>query len=495
MFEVGDGRAIRRCSISLLRRRPARAGVAEAAFDAQPCLKRRAVDTAPQADTSLKTLLTLAWPIIISRASQTVVGLSDTLMVAHLGAAALAATATGGMNAFTLFILPMGVTFIVSSFASQLFGKGDLAGARRYGWYGLIVAMGTLVICLASWPLIDAALEQLPYTVEVRTLMGTYLRIRLLSGGAAIGLEALANYYGGLGRTRPGMAANIVAMVFNVAGNWVLIDGHLGAPALGVAGAAWASTLATTIAFVGFFTYFVREGRPEARAKLDLKEFGRMLRFGLPSGFNWLFEFLAFVFFANVVVAGLGTPALAAMNSVMSLNSASFMPAFGLASAGAILVGQAIGANRKDDVPGIVRLTARTALVWQGSVGLLCLLAPALLIAPFAQGEGGAEVAVIGVRMLMVSAAWQLFDAVGMTVAEALRGAGDTLFPMGARIALAWLVFVPGSYLSVRVFGWGDVGATSWLVAYLGLLALVVLLRFRAGSWRTVQLTSEPTAP
>lgn len=441
---------------------------------------------------SLRTLLTLAWPIIVSRASQTIVGLSDTLMVAHLGASALAATATGSLNAMTVLIMPMGVTFIVSSFSSQLFGKGDLAGARRYGWYGLFVAAGTFVLSLATLPFIDPVLAQLSYTAEVRALMTAYLQVRLLSAGAAIGIEALSNYYGGLGRTRPGMAANLVAMVFNVLGNWALIDGHLGLPGLGVVGAAWASTVSTVIAFVGFGLYFWREGRGVARTRLALPEFTRMLRFGLPSGFNWLFEFGAYVFFTNVVVAGLGTAALAAMNSVMSINSVSFMPAFGLSSAGAILVGQAIGAARKDDVGGVVKLTALTALVWQGSVGVVCLLFAAPLIAPFAQGEGAAEVATIGARMLMLSAAWQVFDAVSMTVAEALRGAGDTLFPMAARIALAWIIFVPGSYYAVRELGWGDVGAIAWLVIYLAMLALVVTLRFRAGSWRDIALVDGP---
>jgi MATE family multidrug resistance protein len=447
------------------------------------------------APANLRTLLTLAWPIVIGRASQTIIGLSDTLMVAHLGAAALASTATGGMNAFTLLILPMGITFIVSSFASQMYGKGDAVGARRYGWYGLLVALFTLLLCLASWPFIDLALAQLSYSEDVRLLMSGYLRIRLLSGGAAIGIEALSNYYGGLGRTRPGMVANVFAMVLNVLGNWVLIDGHFGLPAMGVAGSALASTIATTLGFIGFFIYFFRDGDPKSPAKPEWAEFGRMLRFGLPSGLNWLFEFGAFVFFANVVVAGLGTPALAAMNSVMSLNSTSFMPAMGLASAGAILVGQAIGANRKDEVPGVVRLTVTATLVWQGSVGLLCLAIPSLLIAPFSSGEGGAEVALIGSRMLMISAAWQLFDAIGMSIAEALRGAGDTLFPMVARLAISWLIFVPGSYYTVRHLGWGDVGATWWLVGYLALLAMAVFLRFRAGSWRNVQLVQGDGLP
>jgi MATE family multidrug resistance protein len=169
------------------------------------------------------------------------------------------------------------------------------------------------------------------------------------------------------------------------------------------------------------------------------------------------------------------------------------MPAFGLASAGAILVGQAIGANRKDSVPRVVRLTATATVAWQGAVGILCLVAPALLIAPFARGQGGPEVAEIGARMLMVSAAWQLFDAIAMAVAEALRSAGDTFFPMMARIAIAWLVFVPGSYITVTHYGWGDVGAIGWLVLYLVLLAIVVSLRFRSGAWRTMELV-EPAA-
>ncbi len=443
---------------------------------------------APHRPATLGTLLTLAGPIIISRASQTVVGLSDALMVAHLGAAALASTATGGLNSYTVLILPMGITFIVASFASQLYGKGDLAGARRYGWYGLLVALGTLVLSIAAQPLIEPVLSLFSYTDEVRTLMAAYIRIRLLSSGAAIGIEALSNYYGGLGRTWPGMVANLFAMVFNVLGNWLLIDGHWGMPAMGVAGSAWASTLATTIGFVGFLVFFLSEAKPEAKSKLQLAEFGRMLRFGLPSGINWLFDFGAFVFFANVVVGGLGTAALAAMNSVMSINSVSFMPAFGVASASAILVGQAIGAGRKDDVPGVVRLAALTALTWQCSVGLVCALIPTLLMSFFAKGEGALQVATIGRRMLMISAAWQVFDAIGNTVAESLRGAGDTLFPMAARIAIAWLIFVPGSYITVRYYGWGDVGATLWLVAYLAMLAAALFLRFQAGSWRRIEL-------
>jgi MATE family multidrug resistance protein len=172
------------------------------------------------------------------------------------------------------------------------------------------------------------------------------------------------------------------------------------------------------------------------------------------------------------------------------------MPAFGIATAGAILVGQAIGASRHEDVPRAVKLTATVAGVWQGAVGLSYLLAPALLMAPFIdQRTATPDLVRIGTVMLMLSASWQLFDSVAMTLAEALRAAGDTAFSMWARVGLAWAVFIPGVYLSVKVLGGDHVPATIWLVVYIALLAAVLLWRFRRGAWRRIDLTgSQPEA-
>jgi MATE family multidrug resistance protein len=445
---------------------------------------------------SIPALLALAWPIIISRSTQVVIGLADALMVAGLGEASLAATTTGALNVFCVLILPMGTVFIVSSFSSQLFGRGDLAGARRYGFYGLAVAAATQVACLAVIPGLAAVLGYFDYAADVRALMADYLAWRLLSGGAAIGNEALGAYYSGLGRTRLPMVANVVAMVLNVTGNWVFIFGHLGAPALGVTGAAIASSLATGLAFLGLAWFFLAEGgRTGARVpRLHWRELRRMLRFGLPSGFNWFFEFFAFNFFVNVVVAGLGTTALAALMAVFQLNSAAFMPAFGLASAGAILVGQSIGAGRKDDVPRAVKLTFLAAGSWQGLVSVAYVVLPGLLMRPFVNPAEGTALLVVGVRMLMLSAAWQLFDAAAMTLGEALRAAGDTAFTLWARVSIAWLVFVPGSLATVWVFGGGDVAAVLWVVLYLAILAAVLFLRFAGGAWRRIELVETPVA-
>lgn len=439
----------------------------------------------------MRALLTLAWPIVVSRASQTIVGFADAVMVSPLGEDALAAVTTGAMNAFLAFIFPMGLVFIVGSFAAQLFGRGDPGGARRYGVYGLIISLMAGVASVAAIPLVPELVALVDMSPAVSAGVTTYLDIRLLAATFVVGLEALGAYYGGLGNTRLPMVAQLVAMGANVALNAVLIEGGLGIPALGIAGAAWASVLATAIAFVGLLVAFLRhagEPQPAPVGRLRVSELWRVVRFGGPSGLNWFLEFGAFMYFIDVVVAGLGTSALAGFMAVMQLNSMSFMPAFGIASSGAVFVGQAIGADRKDDVGHTVRLTLIAAAVWQGAVGVLYVVIPALLLSPFARGEGmAASLVVVAIPMLRVSAAWQLFDSVASVLAEALRAAGDTTFPLVARIVIAWVFFTPVASLVVGRTG-SSVVATLVVVGYIGMVALVVAWRFRRGTWRSIAL-------
>jgi MATE family multidrug resistance protein len=453
---------------------------------------------------TFRTLILLAWPVVIARATQSLVGLADSLFVAPLGEAQLAATTTGALDSFALMILPFGVAFIVQSFAAQLAGKGRAADARRYAWYGLAIAGVTLIASLLAQPFVPMAVDALDADPEVRGFMTTYIQLRLLSMGAAVGIEVLGNWYAGLGNTRMQLWTGVFVMVSNVGLDWLLITGNLGAPAWGVAGAAIASSIATWLGFLGLAWCFHAGvgGAPRATGKLGLRwsELRRLVRFGLPNGINWFLEFAAFLFFINIVVVDLGTSSLAALNVVIQINSVSFMPAFGIASAGAILAGQTIGAGRHDDVPHIVRLTMRTTAVWMVGVGLLYLVAPAQLIGLFepdvrlfdpgsASGISEETLLAVGIVMLQISAAWQLFDACAMTLSEALRSAGDTTWPMLARLGLAWVLFVPGSVIAVMVLDGGAVAAMVCLAAYLAALAGALAWRFQGGAWRKIDLT------
>lgn len=454
--------------------------------------------SAPAGASALRRLFQLAWPIVLARASQSVIGFCDALMVAPLGEAPLAAVTTGALNAFLVIILPSGAVFILQSFTSQLRGRGELAAVRRYAWYGLTFAVLAQLVALLVIPLFPLLLAQLHYDALVRDHMATYLAIRLLSVGPAVAIEAFGNWYGGLGNTRMAMIAGVTAMVGNVIGNYLLIEPRLGLPGYGVAGAAWASTFSSCLGLLVIAVPFARGwGAPPrpARLQLQAREFWRVLRFGVPNGVNWFLEFAAFIVFINVMVAHLGTTALAAFNVVIQLNSIAFMPAFGLGSAGAILVGESIGRRDYGAARGYVRLTVTVAAAWMASVGVSYFVLPGALMRIFAQpGEQLTQFLELGTVMLTFSAFWQLFDAVGITLSESLRAAGDTTWCMLIRIVLAWLVFIPGAWFLVIRSGGGVNAVMTMMVVYILLLAGAFALRFLSGKWQNIDLIGEPEA-
>ena len=471
-----------------------------------PALAGALVRVYPRAPMTagLRQLLTLAWPIVLARSAQAAIGFADAAMIAYLGQDALAATTTGALNTFGLMILPMGIVFIVQSFAAQLVGQKDIGGARRYAWYGLLLAAVTQLVAIAAIPLVALSLAQLNYTPAVQLLMTSYISIRLLGIGAAVGIETLGNWYGGLGDTRLALLSNVVAMVVNIGLNWVLIYGHLGFAPMGVAGAAIASVIATWIGFIVVAAVFLRGYMPGSvglavvagAGRLRWAEFTRMLRFGLPNGLNWFLEFSAFLAFINLIFADLGTLAFAALMVVIQVNSISFMPAFGLSSAGAILVGQAIGAGQHDLVPAIVRRTGLVAATWQGLVGIVYFLLPVPIMALFAEDKYAvSELARLGAVLLAISAAWQLFDAAVMTISEALRAAGDTAWVLWARVGLAWVVWLPLSLWVVYGLGGGPPAATACMLVYFVTLTAAVWWRFRSGAWRHIDLTGRSDVP
>jgi MATE family multidrug resistance protein len=445
----------------------------------------------------VRPLLALAWPVVLARSTQAVVGLSDALMVSGLGRDALTATTTGAVNALTAVMLPLGTVFIVQSFVAQLVGKGQAGETRRYAWYGLGLALAAGLLALLALPLVRPMLGLFDYDPAVERLMGDYLVIRLSSTAAIVGVEALGNWFGGHGNTRVQMWAGVITMIANLAGNWLLIGGHAGAPAMGVAGAALASAIASWIGLAFVLAIFLRGGggTPKATSRVQWRwsELRRVLRFGLPNGANWFLEFGAFSVVINVVVAALGTVTLGALNVVIQVNSVAFMPAFGVATAGAILAGQAIGAGAHDRVWSILRLTLTTTAVWMAAVGLVYTLIPAVVMRRFvdpAEADPDALVR-IGAPMLALSAAWQLFDATALTLSETLRAAGDTAWCLKARVVLAWFVFVPAGTLVVFVFDGGSLAVIGCLIGYLALLACAMAWRYRSGAWRSIDLTGK----
>lgn len=447
---------------------------------------------------TLRTLLALAWPVVLARATQAVVGLGDAIMVAPLGEDALAAVTTGALNTFVAVILPMGTVFIVQSFVAQLVGQRRADETHRFAWYGLALALIATVLGLAAMPLLRPAMALFDHEPAVLDPMISYMWIRLTSIGAIVAMEALGNWYSGLGNTHMQMRASVFTMVIDLLGNWLLIEGNAGFPALGVEGAALTSAISSWLGF-GYLAFAFHRGwgdapRPRPGDRPRWSEFVRVVRFGLPNGFNWFLEFGAFAIFLNVVVTELGRTTLAALNVIIQVNSVAFMPAFGIATAGAILAGQAIGAGAKDQVWPIVRLTLMVAAGWMTAVGLLYLTIPHQVMSLFAADEAksgvtATQLVAVGAPMLVLSAAWQLFDATAMVFSETLRAAGDTTWCLIARVVVAWVGFVPASMTAVFVVHAGSQTVVLCLIGYLAVLSLVMVGRFRSGRWREIELT------
>src|SRR5262249_17036506 len=201
---------------------------------------------------------------------------------ARLGYTALAAVATGSINLFSIAVVPMGTVFIVQSFASQLLGRGDLLGARRYAWHALALAGITTVLAVAATPFFGVWLRVFGFAPGVHAAMTAFLQWRFWSVGPYIAVAALGNWFAGLGDTRVHMRASVVTMFMNVALAWALIFGHLGAPAMGVRGAGLASGIATCtgLAYIAFaFARRQREIAGKAPLALRRSEFLRLLRF------------------------------------------------------------------------------------------------------------------------------------------------------------------------------------------------------------------------
>lgn len=447
---------------------------------------------------SLRGLFNLAWPIVLARSTQVVIGLCDVFMVAPLGEEALAGASTGAQNTTAACVLPMGTVFILQSFTSQLRGRGELERVRGFAWYGLFFAALMGLLALVARPFLPGILGVFEYAPGVHSAITVYMSIRLLSVAAVIGTEALGNWYGGLENTRLQMVSSIVSMVVNVVACYLLIMPRFGLPGWGVAGAGWASVIASWCGFaVMFVPFLLRRGyeRIESSAPLRAGEFFRMLRFGVPSGVNWFLEFSAFVVFLNVAIAHLGTTALAAMNVVVQINMIAAMPAFGLTSAGAIFVGEALGRRAHDEVWPIVRLAGGAVGAYMCVMGLAYLALPSLFLNPFLPEGPSTDFLRIGAAMLGICALWQLFDAVGMVLGEVLRAAGDTVWCMGARIVAGWCVFVPLAWLTSRVLDAGLTSVVSSMVVYLAVLAVALVWRFASGRWRRIDLVGGSTEP
>ena len=307
-------------------------------------------------------------------------------------------------------------------------------------------------------------------------------------------------FFGGRGRTVVIMCVNIVAAVVNGVLDVILVFGWGPFPAYGISGAAWATNIANLLSCVSFAVLVVYAMRSEQYPiwtswRFDRDLSWRMLKYGLPTGFQFLVDVVAFLLFV-VFVGRLGTAELAATNIALTLNSLAFIPMYGMGTGILTLVGRRIGEKRPDQAARTTWLGFGVSAVYMSVCGVLYLCLPGLLISQFIAKDPAAFAAVepMVVILLRFVTLYLFFDAMAIVFGSAIRGAGDSQFSLWWTFIPGWLIMVLPSYLAVRM-GYGGIYAC-WTAAtaYITILGLGFLWRFRGGKWRRMSVIEEVPA-
>lgn len=429
---------------------------------------------------SLIPMIRLAVPVIAAELGWMAMGVVDTLMVGPLGAAALGGAGIGSSLFIAVGIFGMGLLLGLDTTVAQAFGAGDREDCDRWLIAGLWLALiATVPLAVVMWLLVKS-LPSLGFHPDVLPHVIAYFPIVTYSLPPLLAYAALRRYLQARSRVGAIVFALVSANLVNVVANAALIYGFGPIPALGVSGAAWATVISRCymVAVLAWVVWRLHRGseRRHLSWAFPAARLRRLLALGLPAAAHLTFE--VGVFSAVTALAGQLRPeALAAHQIALNIASVVFMVPLGVSSAAAVLVGQHIGARDATGARHAGWAAIGLVQVFMVTAALTLVLAPAPFIRAFTTE---APVIAVGVQLLGVAAAFQLFDGLQVTTTGALRGLGETRVPMLISLVGYWISGLPfGWWLCFRA-GYGVIGLWMGLAASLCLVGTALLLLWRA---------------
>jgi MATE family multidrug resistance protein len=448
----------------------------------------------PLTPGGLQEVLRLALPSMAAFATNVIMNLVDTLMVARVQSGAVGAVSNSAMLFHAVLAFFGGATAAIVTFTSQTTSRGDPEDASRYAWQGIYMGLVVGLVGLLIVPLLPLFFALVGHDSDVQGMEVAYMTFRVPSLLFVLLTFSLRSFFQGLGRTRLIFAVTVVSNAMNVLLNWLLIFGIGPFPRMGVAGAGLATLLSIVIGALIYLVPFlfgraVRENGTRRMWRPSFAHFIGLVRVGLPTSFQWSLDILAWWAWHALLVARLGKAAFDANGVVMECNSMAWFPVIGLGHAVCSLVGWYIARGEVENVRRAARSAVLLAVLYMGAVAVLFLVAADQLIGLFFRPQEGisaeqvAATILLGAAALRVAALWQVFDGVCITLLGALRGAGDTLFAALVMLGMSWFFFLPLAYVLCFVVGWGMPGAWWAGVIHLGLLSGILTLRYRGTQW------------
>jgi multidrug resistance protein, MATE family len=430
----------------------------------------------------LETIARLALPIALAQFGLTLLGLVDVAVLGHVSAAELGGASIGRSIGFAGLGLGLGAAAALEPLAAQAIGANEPDVAWR-SYVATAIACGviwvpTSVLSLAStWLLV-------PIGVDAELVAPCRAFLLAQTPGLLLFAVFLASktFLQAHKRTWPALLAAVIANIVNIVACNALVRGELplgrfgtipfGIRPLGAFGAGLASTLSSVV-LVGVVLLVILPMRPRTEVHGAAKvSVGRVLRLGTPIGFQLLAEIG--VFSVVAVLAGkLGKVAVSAHHIAIGLASFTFMGVLGISGATAVRVGHAVGEGRSTRRPGLLGIGIGAAFMACSSA--MFLLMPRPLVALFTDDPAVTD---LGVRLLGIAAAFQLFDGVQGVAAGALRGAGDVRFAFVANVAAHWLIGFPLALVLAFTFDLGAFGLWWGLLAGLVVVSVLLLWRF-----------------
>jgi putative MATE family efflux protein len=416
----------------------------------------------------------MAWPVIGENMLETLLDIVNTVLVASLGAAALAGVGTGLQIMFFVLAALAALAVGSSVLVAQAVGAKDLARASRLARQSLLWSViFSVPLAFVGWSLAGPIVGVFGVAPDVAQIGTAYLQVAMGTVVVFVTLIIGGGVMRGAGDSRTPMLVALVANIVNVGLAYALIYGHLGLPAMGAVGSAWATFVARSLALLLLLGALWRGRNGVSIAgpggwKPDWSAARQVLGLGVPASVEQLLLALAFLVL-TILVAQLGTETLAAQRIAQSALSFSFLPGIGFSIAATALVGQSIGARDTQAAAGVARIATWWAVIWMSSIGVLLLVFAEPIMRVFTSEPGVIQIGAAGLRVVALT---QPFWAVGMVRSGALRGTGDTRFPLligsagiWTAVLLVWLTltFIGGGLPAV----WAAFLITSPVTAFL----------------------------
>jgi MATE family multidrug resistance protein len=427
--------------------------------------------------TELAAAARLAAPVALVQVGTMLMGVVDTMMLGHLSAQALAAGALGHIVTFTCLMLGYGVLSALDPLVSQAYGARDAGAVGGHLQRGLVLATVLTVPTVLALLDIDPILRALGQPAAVSRDAADYTRGILWGILPYLVFVAFRQTLQAMGVVRHAAAAIVLGNVVNAVLNWMLIFGHLGAPALGVSGSALSTSVARWAMCVYLLVASRRSLAPYWRGftaeAAVLRPYLTMLRIGLPIALHNSVELMIFAV-AALLIGRIGVAELAGHQIALNLASLSFMVPLGISGAAATRVGNAIG---RGDMPGARRAAAACLLLGTGAMMVFAAVF-ATLPGPLARlyTMDPAVISVVAV-LLPIAAVFQICDGIQVVSSGVLRGAADTTFTAAIALLGYWAIGLPVGWALAFRAGLGPAGL--WWGITVGLTTVAVLLVMR----------------